>query len=419
MKKTLFIALILIPFLCAAQQNPDFAARLAQNPGRYGQNNHTYEFTHLSDAKAPKGYKPFYISHYGRHGARSDWGGTQYARLRDNLQAAKDRGILSTSGDSLLWEAAEIARLHDGMNGRLTRKGCEEQSRLAERMYKRYRRVFRRGSRRVRCEASTVQRCIVSMAAFTNSLVRQDRKLGISMDTGERFYEYISNGMSDSLQAICKPWLDSLAATAVADADAVYGRLFTDTAAALELIPDAQQLCSDIFDTGREAEAFEIGRSLFRFLPAEYLYKKWENMNATAYIWNCNSAELGRDRLPDCDNLVEDIIRKADEAIAGDGPAADLRFGHDWPGLALAAYLGLEGVGDRMSFNEAVHNWPGFEYMPFSMNLQMVFYRNRKGGVLVKFLYNEKETLLRGLSPVSGPYYDWNTVKENIKGYLR
>lgn len=419
MKKTLLLPFILICVLCHAQQNPEFAAKLAENPGRYGQNNHTYEFAPVSDTKAPKGYKPFYISHYGRHGARSDWGEVQYARLRDNLQTAKEAGILSASGDSLLWEAAQIAKLHDGMNGRLTAKGCEEHGKLAERMYKRYKRVFRKGSRRVRCEASTVQRCIVSMAAFTNSLVRLERKLDISMDTGERFYEYISNGMSDSLQAICRPWLDSLAATAVADADKVYSRLFTDMTSAYALIPDAQTLCADIFDTGREAEAFELGRSLFRFLPSEYLYKKWENMNATAYIWNCNSVELGRDRLPDCDNMAEDIILKAEEAIAGNGPAADLRFGHDWPGLALVSYLGLEGVGDRMTFNEAVHNWPGFEYVPFAMNLQMVFYKNRKGNVLVKFLYNEKENLLRGLEPVSGPYYEWEIVRDNIKGYLR
>ncbi|MBO7070620.1 MAG: hypothetical protein J6W09_04935 [Bacteroidales bacterium] len=53
-------------------------------------------------------------------------------------------------------------------------------------------------------------------------------------------------------------------------------------------------------------------------------------------------------------------------------------------------------------------------------NLQMVFYRSRKGGpVLVKFLVNEKETLLRGLTPVQGPYYDWSLVRENIAGWQR
>ena len=49
----------------------------------------------------------------------------------------------------------------------------------------------------------------------------------------------------------------------------------------------------------------------------------------------------------------------------------------------------------------------------------MIFYRGKDGDVLVKFLVNEKETLLRGLAPVSGPYYKWETVKNNLEGYLR
>ena len=72
-----------------------------------------------------------------------------------------------------------------------------------------------------------------------------------------------------------------------------------------------------------------------------------------------------------------------------------------------------------MHSDEVSAKWWGFRNIPFASNLQMVFYRNKAGDVLVKFLYNEKECLLRGLEPVSGPYYRWETVKENIKGYLR
>lgn len=32
---------------------------------------------------------------------------------------------------------------------------------------------------------------------------------------------------------------------------------------------------------------------------------------------------------------------------------------------------------------------------------------------------NEKETLLRGLTPVQGPYYDWSLVRENLAGWQR
>ena len=34
-------------------------------------------------SKSPKGYKPFYISHYGRHGSRYCWSAKTYSLLAD------------------------------------------------------------------------------------------------------------------------------------------------------------------------------------------------------------------------------------------------------------------------------------------------------------------------------------------------
>jgi hypothetical protein len=36
----------------------------------------------------------------------------------------------------------------------------------------------------------------------------------------------------------------------------------------------------------------------------------------------------------------------------------------------------------------------------------------RNSQILVKFLLNEKETLIHGLEPHTGIYYDWSEVKE-------
>ena len=116
--------------------------------------------------------------------------------------------------------------------------------------------------------------------------------------------------------------------------------------------------------------------------------------------------------MPEAEGLVSEIVQRADEAIAGAPVAADLRFGHDWPYLALCAYFGLEGYGyPRLSAEEALRSWLGPLHCPFSANLQIVFYRNRKGEVLVKFLANEQETLIPELKAVSGPYYSWDDVK--------
>ena len=62
-----------------------------------------------------------------------------------------------------------------------------------------------------------------------------------------------------------------------------------------------------------------------------------------------------------------------------------------------------------MDADEAV-NWPCWQYSPFAGNLQMIFYKNAAGDVLVKFYINERETELLCLD--GGPYYKWEDVKQ-------
>ena len=50
--------------------------------------------------------------------------------------------------------------------------------------------------------------------------------------------------------------------------------------------------------------------------------------------------------------------------------------------------------------------------IPMAANLQLVFARNSKGRVAVKFLYNESETTLPALTPFSGYWYYWDDVRE-------
>ena len=68
--KRLFL-LSLLMSLCLGLGAQEEAVRLiAENPDRASNNMHSYEFDPIVDTKAPKGFKPFYITHYGRHGSR-------------------------------------------------------------------------------------------------------------------------------------------------------------------------------------------------------------------------------------------------------------------------------------------------------------------------------------------------------------
>lgn len=401
-------------------QCPEFARLLKEDISRAGCNTNSFEFKGIHDTPAPKGYKPFYVSHYGRHGSRSNWGGHRYKRLADSLQRAKDAGLLTASGDSLLTEVRQVYAFHDGMDGRLTPRGCEEHKMLARRLYNRYPKVFKQKGYEVRARSSTVQRCIVSMTAFTNELTAIDPKMNITWDTGERFMGYISNGASDKAWKKIHHLVDSVQNTYHVDSSYVMRTLFTDSTAARRFIPNIEKFEKDIFNAGAVADAFEMEHSPFRFLPFDALYKWFDSENLILFLANCNCPEFVEERMKSTEPLVNDMIAKADEAIAGNHRiAADLRFGHDYPLEAMVTYFGFEGIGDPLTLEEARSKWFGSWMIPFAGNMEMVFYRNKAGHVLVKFLLNEQETLIRGLQSVEGPYYDWNTFKANLKGYLR
>ena len=85
-----------------AQLSPQMEAYIRENPRRAAGVIHSYEFLPIKDTPAPGGFKPFYISHYGRHGSRSHSSDKPYVLLRDCLQTAAKEGIITPSGDSLL-----------------------------------------------------------------------------------------------------------------------------------------------------------------------------------------------------------------------------------------------------------------------------------------------------------------------------
>ena len=423
MKRQFILIAILLTSVAAAFAQPhrsEAAVKaLMEDPTRAGNNLNSYEFHPIHDTKPPKGYKPFYISHYGRHGSRSNWGGKAYEDLIATLEQGQRMGILTPGGDSLLNAARRVLASYDGMDGRLSQRGVREHTAIAERMYKRYPQVFK-GDKRVRAFGSQVQRCLISMNAFTTSLVRQNPKIYFYLDTGEKFQEYINNehgwqqktgpAMMKAMQAIRDIPDDTLG---------VLPRLFTDVPKSRTFVKSARALTENVFNTAVVAEDFDIEENLYRFLPFDAIYKRWAQNNVFLYTGHCNSVESGDERVPMAKSCVEDIVAKADECIATGAYAADLRFGHDYPLMALVNYLGIEGVGERIPAEEICDRWLGFWNIPMASNLQMIFYRNKSGDVLVKFLYQEQERLLHGLEPFQGPYYKWETVKANLEGYKR
>ena len=77
--------------------------------------------------------------------------------------------------------------------------------------------------------------------------------------------------------------------------------------------------------------------------------------------------------------------------------------------------MDLVGPGDRLHNADASDSWQSFFEVPMGTNLQMVFYRKRGAEPLVKIWYNERETQVRGLQPVSGNCYRWTDLRAHLE----
>ena len=189
-------ALSSLPSFAAQNPSIDAAGRLFEasidaDVGRSAGIYHHYEFEAVQDVPPPAGYRPFYISHYGRHGSR-------YQICESNIQAcavineAERSGILTDSGKELLRRLQVLSAAHQGMFECLSVRGADEHKRLARRMYERFPEVFS-GKGTVRCQSTTRHRCLISMANFSSSLKEAVPQLSFEFMTGERCMKWLRN----------------------------------------------------------------------------------------------------------------------------------------------------------------------------------------------------------------------------------
>ena len=107
------------------------------------------------------------------------------------------------------------------------------------------------------------------------------------------------------------------------------------------------------------------------------------------------------------------IIADVDDVLANGGRSGCLRFGHDMTVVPLIVLLQMEGRCPRMSisdYDNIEKVWQDINITSMAANVQLIFYRNKQGDVLVKALHNEAEVRL----PLAGddaPYYRWEDFR--------
>lgn len=419
MKKIIsFILLLSLSISLAAQTLETF---IAENPLRSAATLHKYELFDPSDSPAPEGYEPFYISHYGRHGSRYHSSTSTTDKVLAKLERAESNGLLTVDGKELLNVVRKIREAHEGMEGYLTQVGAAQHQGIASRMFENYAAVFSQPDRPViHAVSSTSPRCIQSMANFCTALKAENPSLDIEYYSGKKYMSYISKSfdityMHDKKHHICDSILK-----AYFNGDRLMSKTFTDTKKAREII-GSRTFFKSVFDVVGIAQNLDIELPdlLSTYYTTDELAAFARSDNARYFATWCISEEFGDTYVSGVGGpLLKDFIEKADNAVAGNNYAADLRFGHDSALTPLLALIGFEGY-PVMHEADAGNVWFVGKYICMASNLQMIFYRNHSGKVLVKFRRNESDTIIPSLKPVNGCFYEWKSLRKYLLSRLK
>ena len=89
-------ALVSAPAHAEKIPNEKLIEAFKQNPYRAAAGHNAYEApAEVIDTPAPKGYKPFYVSHFGRHGSRFQGSESAYSGVCQTLDKLHEAGLLT------------------------------------------------------------------------------------------------------------------------------------------------------------------------------------------------------------------------------------------------------------------------------------------------------------------------------------
>ncbi|MBO7141199.1 MAG: hypothetical protein J6W19_11575 [Prevotella sp.] len=408
MKKTLTLLLFVLVASTSWAQGIAALDELKADPRKSYGTDFPYEYTTPRLTKAPSGYKPFYISHYGRHGSRYYWNAMLYQELANLLTKAHERGQLTPAGEAFFEKfMAAKDELSTGVS-ELSNLGWEQHQRIARTMYNNFPEVFKKGGN-VLAIASLSGRCVLSMSSFCQELVQCNPKIEIR----EQSSRFTLDGVVPSDRQNphkrqfpkAKPrWEQNKDKFTFDESlrEKVVNRTFTST----DSLPgNMHHIGSNLINLYTSLPSIGHEGMMEGLIFDSELAAQWEQNNLGSYTW---VFEPQYEMIP----ILEDIIKKASAVIDGSSDhIADLRFGHDTCLGPLTVLMGLNGADkdpeDPFEVKNCYQNWQTGK----ASNLQLVFYRDKHGDVLVKCLLNGREASLP-VPTTQYPYYRWTDFRD-------
>jgi len=371
----------------------------------------------------PKGYEPFYISHFGRHGSRYLISDSDYKDILDRFEDAYNNNVLTDLGKDVyirlqqVWEEAELR------GGDLSPLGIREHKGIAERMYIANPQVFSKDGKYTAC-ATTVVRCVLSMDAFCERLKELNPSIQIERNSGMKWQSYLNHHTKEAIEfrSAKYTWREQhrkfqqehvkptrLINSLFSDKDYIYKNI------------NPEETMWQLFYIAGGMQNIETDLSFYDIFEKQELFDLWQCKNYKLYVNDANGAINGGLMFENCKPLLKDILKNASYIISTNGKGADLRFAHDGNIIPLAMLLHLDGCYNSVSNPDEYYKaWSDFKVAPMAGNIQIIFYRKPKShDILVKFLLHEKEILVPPIETDMSPFYNWTDVKAYYESLLK
>ena len=390
-----------------------------ENIHRAGGNyyDYDYELPLRPLTKAPKGYTPFYISHYGRHGSRWLLDDNNYMGQINILRKANGYGKLTAKGQEVLAKLEAFYPTTIKRLGDLTTVGERQHHGIGRRLTEHFPEVFK-GKAEIDARSTVVIRCILSMEAECEELMAFNPKMKIHNDVSESFQYYLNAGTTGEVRRQSgsreRRDAEAWARNEYTHPERFCALLFNDSQYVTDSV-DAGGFMRHLFEVAINMQSHDTDIDLLDLFTKEEVYDLWRITNIGWYLGHGAAPQTGGVMPFSQANLLKNILSTADTIVDKKRwNGATLRFGHEVCVLPLACLLELDSCGRVVSdLSKLDEQWVNYRIFPMACNIQLVFYRPKRGNgdILVKALLNEKETTLP-LPSDKHPYYRWTDFKQ-------
>ena len=427
MKKSTFLLSLALALTTSvsAQRVPTAREQIDELPRLAGSQYLAYLDPVKPLTKAPKGYEPFYISHYGRHGSRWLLDDNAYSGLIRTLEKADGYGKLTAKGKKVLADMKEFYPTTIRRIGDLTTVGERQHHEIGRRMTEHFPEVFK-GTPEVDARSTVVIRCILSMTAECEEIMAFNPKTKIHNDVSESLQYYLNQNWSGEVR---RQEANGNRAAAVNRAkemnthpERFCNELFNDPAYWNDSI-NAPSFMRAVFEVATNMQSHDTDIEFLSLFSKDEIYDLWKTRNIDWYLGYGPAPQTGSVMPFSQENLLKNILETADTIVnKKNWNGATLRFGHEVCVLPLSCLLELDSCGRVVEDLDNLDKyWVNYRIFPMACNVQLVFYRPTKGNgpILMKALLNEGEATIANLPTDNFPYYKWTDFKAYFEKKLK